>query len=101
MPATEEKEQESLAQSIADRREEIAPERTTRLSAYQKRPGWQPVACTSIRMRPNFVWPEKAGWMGRTRGALLRPNLNDEMKRWNKSVSFCVPSHVNLGGIGG
>jgi hypothetical protein len=42
LPATEEKkEQESLAKSIADRRQETAPERARRLSAYERRPDWQ------------------------------------------------------------
>src|ERR1017187_7489633 len=40
--ATEEKkEQESLAKSIADRRQETAQERARRLSAYERRPDWQ------------------------------------------------------------
>jgi hypothetical protein len=42
LPATEEKkEQESLAKSIAERRQETATERAKRLSAYERRPDWQ------------------------------------------------------------
>jgi len=42
LAATEEKkEQENLAKSIADRRQESAPERAIRLSAYERRPDWQ------------------------------------------------------------
>ena len=42
LPATDEKrEQESLARNIADRRQETAPERARRLSAYERRPDWQ------------------------------------------------------------
>lgn len=42
LPPTEEKrEQASLAKSIAERRQETAAERATRLSAYQRRPDWQ------------------------------------------------------------
>jgi hypothetical protein len=42
LPPTEEKrEQASLAKSIAERRQETAAERATRLSVYQRRPDWQ------------------------------------------------------------
>jgi hypothetical protein len=42
LPAAEEKkEQERLAKSIADRRQETPQERARRLSAYERRPDWQ------------------------------------------------------------
>jgi hypothetical protein len=42
LPATEEKrEQESLARSIAERRQETEAERAKRLSTYERRPDWQ------------------------------------------------------------
>jgi hypothetical protein len=42
LPATEEKrELESLAKSIAERRQETTAERAKRLSAYEQRPDWQ------------------------------------------------------------
>ncbi len=40
-PAEEKREQESLAKSIAERRQETAPERARRLSAFERRPDWQ------------------------------------------------------------
>ncbi len=40
-PADEKREQESLAKSIAGRRQETEAERTKRLSAYEARPDWQ------------------------------------------------------------
>jgi hypothetical protein len=40
-PTEEKKEQESLAKSIAERRQESAAEHATRLSVYQRRPDWQ------------------------------------------------------------
>jgi hypothetical protein len=40
-PAEEKKERESLAKSIAERRQETEAERAKRLSAYERRPDWQ------------------------------------------------------------
>ena len=40
LPAEEKKEQESLAKSIAERRQETGTERAKRLSAYDRRPDW-------------------------------------------------------------
>ena len=40
-PAEEKREQESLAKSIAERRQETEAERAKRLSAYERRPDWQ------------------------------------------------------------
>jgi hypothetical protein len=41
LPIEEKKEQESLAKSIAERRQETAAERARRLSEYERRPDWQ------------------------------------------------------------
>jgi hypothetical protein len=40
-PAEEKREQESLAKSIAERRQETEAERAKRMSAYERRPDWQ------------------------------------------------------------
>ena len=47
-PVEEKREQERLAKSIAERRQETAAERARRLSAYERRPDWQREAWSEL-----------------------------------------------------
>ncbi len=63
-PAEERKEQESLAKSIAERRQETEAERAKRLSAYERRPDWQREAWHELPDAFDFrlVGEETSGW---------------------------------------
>lgn len=66
-PGEEKKEQEKLARSIAERREENAAQRARRLAEYQKRPEWQREAWSELPEAFDFRLAGEQVWDGNGR----------------------------------
>ena len=63
-PGEEKKEEEKLARSIAERREESAPQRAQRLAEYDRRPEWQREAWRELPEAFDFRLDAEEVWDG-------------------------------------